>query len=315
MDNFEQPKISNKKNITQLAYEYWKQNDCRHGHDNCDWLQAEAELEQKEQYRVGIIKKRWGIIWIASLLLLPIGYYFVKSIIVTNYTNIELLMLIALEIIGVAGFCFYLLPDINSQVKASSKNKLIESPRHVVGALIAILGTIIVFCPNIAFINRWYSTHLFGPLTAGMDHLSSFELISNVSEPTSLGNEKSLKLDGLGEEKIGYQDILQRLKAIDPAKINLTDNYEITNRRDRTIYYGTGQYIDTLNVIHVKDKDLKKVPILVTTEDRLRLEVEMYRNRWVEFVGTILIILGIFCPYLYLWQGIMYLVEQGLSKF
>jgi hypothetical protein len=120
--------------------------------------------------------------------------------------------------------------------------------------------------------------------------------------------EKSLKKDGVGEAGVGYQEILNILKRINPEKMKLTDNYEITNRRDGTIFYGTGQYVDTLNVIHVKDSSPEKIPILATTEDRLKLEVEMYRNRWVGLIGTILIVLGIFWPYL--WQGVMCLIEH-----
>ncbi len=83
--------------------------------------------------------------------------------------------------------------------------------------------------------------------------------------------------------------------------MSLTNNYEITNRRDGTVLYGTGQFIDTLNVIHIKDSDPLKIPILVTTEDRLKSEAQEYRDRWVELIGTFYVILGIIWPYLYRW--------------
>ncbi|MFH1800155.1 MAG: DUF2934 domain-containing protein [Candidatus Omnitrophota bacterium] len=318
--------------IKNLAYKYWEQSGYRHGHDLCNWARAEEFIEQSENQKTSLFEKRVTVVWLALSFLLPFFYFLAKAIFFNERSGFEILSFIIFEIFSMAGLClFYFRRRRNNDQENKKANKLIDSPRHVIGALLAILGTVIVFCPSIPSMNHWYSNHCFNSLTQGMHYLSSFKESGSapqrIVKPIKVEGddkqyfliqafdkrqqEKTLKKNGINEQGIGYQEILNVLKAIDPDKMALNNNYKITNRRDGTIIYGTGQYVDTLNLIHVLDSNPQKIPILVTTEERLKLEVENYRNRWVNLAGTFLIILGIFWPYL--WQGAVYLMEQKLT--
>jgi hypothetical protein len=154
MWDFEKQTSFKRKNIEKLAYNYWEQGGCRDGHDACHWLRAQEVIEQRERRKLTVSKKRIIVKWIAILFLLPVFYSLIKSLFYADFTNVEFLIFAAIGIIGFAWLCLYCLhKGTNCE---EEEGKLIASPRHVWGAVIAIVGTIIVFCPNIDSVNQWY---------------------------------------------------------------------------------------------------------------------------------------------------------------
>lgn len=184
--------------------------------------------------------------------------------------------------------------------------KLVGSWRILFGAIIGAVGTFMIFSPNIPQSNDWYIRNCphFYAMSSGLKKLTDFQI--EPSSPDYREEEKSLK-----KGQPGFDEILRILEGIAPEKINQMSVEEITNRRNGTFREQSGEYVDVLNLVHVQDSNAKPPYALITTESDLRLRIDLYRNLWIEGLGTALVLLGIFWPYL--WQLFVLIWERTLE--
>lgn len=212
----------------------------------------------------------------------------------------------------------------------SNNRKLIKEPRVVVGAIIAALGAFIIFTPNIKYWDAWYDKNIepFRILSEGLTHLNSFELeLPTISYDSSISyqnlhrdvskelrpidyyqNEKTLDKDADVQKKQFYA-IIRILRMIKPEAIRDIDVHKITNRRQWVYEENSGQFLEIMNPIHVYDPNLSSPYVLITTESALREAAMAYKNRIIEGVGTLFVILGVFWPFL--WQGSVHIKNVG----
>lgn len=179
--------------------------------------------------------------------------------------------------------------------------------RQFFGAIIGVLGTLIVFSPNFPPASKWYDENIpyFKSIKMGLDRLSAHEIEPNESD----GRQKEKVLE-IGE--VGFDEILTILKSLKPEKLNGKDAEQITSRRAQWFTEGTGEYLDFVSLIHVKTQDEKTPYKLITTNQDLQVFAKIHRDRWIEGVGTLIIILGVFWPYI--WQGGIVLIRGCRSK-
>ncbi|GEM_PF-3115101 len=186
---------------------------------------------------------------------------------------------------------------LNDLGKEKSK-KLIGSKRHLFGALLSIIGTFILFSPNHPRIHNLYDQTFFKPITEVMNALSNFNF-----EPSS--NDLKQKVKTLNRGDAGFQCILKILREGNFNRLKDVSNQnivKITNKRVYEYKENSGESLGLLNVIHVYDeKNGSKPYALITTENDLKLAVEIHKNRWINFIGTFLIVIGIAWPYV--WQA------------
>jgi len=182
--------------------------------------------------------------------------------------------------------------------------RLVGSWRHFFAVLIAAFGTFVIFSPNFPPVSEWYNRQCpyFRALNEGLNSLSNFEFETSSNDYRQ--DEKTLEKD-----QQGFAEILEILRMVNRKKVDPLNVKQITNRRDGTIREGSGEYLDVLNLIHVYDPKVKPYYFLVTTENDLRLWVQMHRNRWIEGTGTAIVIIGIFWPYL--WQFFVFLLDTS----
>lgn len=180
--------------------------------------------------------------------------------------------------------------------------ELIDKPRALVGVLLAGIGTFIVFSPNIAYWDIRYNNNM-GFYEASYNALKKLsEFGPEVSEPSGRQRIKTLEN---GEK--GFSEIISSLQEINPTRVEGKSIEKITNTRRWSTQEYSGQYLDIMNVIHVYDHLIDPPYSLVTTETDLRQYLRNRRNRDVERIGTIFIILGIF--WMYLYQGTVHLIS------
>ncbi len=198
----------------------------------------------------------------------------------------------------------YVIKFINKRTALYKRFKeLVEKPKAVIGVLIAAIGTFIVFSLNIPHWDSWYNNNIGFYKTAytALNKLSSFE--PEPSEPSGRQRVKTLE-----EGQEGFNEIIFSLKEINNARVEGRNIEKITNTRRWSTEEYSGQFLDVMNVIHVYDHAKEPPYSLVTTEADLRQYLRDRRNRYVEGIGTVFIILGIF--WMYLYQGTVYLLES-----
>jgi hypothetical protein len=187
--------------------------------------------------------------------------------------------------------------------EASVFFKKICSWRHFFGAVIAALGTFIVFSPNLERMNAWYDSAIpcFHSLEKGMAQLTNFTISPNEEK------EKALNRGDLG-----FDAILNVIKSMNSEKTKGLNITQITNRREIPYREPSGEYFDLFNVIHIHGPQTISPYLIVSTEAELRIWVQTYRDRWIGLVGTCGIILGIFWSYF--WQLFVFVKEQVIAR-
>ena len=186
--------------------------------------------------------------------------------------------------------------------------KTFGSWRHFVGATISVLGTFIIFSPNIALMSKLYDKKIsyFKSINVGIDKLTHYG-----GEPTEKDGRQREKELKVGD--VGFNEILQILESAKPEKFNNVEIEQITSRREQTYLEGSGEYLDLLSLIHVKVKNQQIPYRLITTMSNLEVYVQIHKDRCIEGIGTLVIILGIFWPYII--QSMVVLFGQFKKKY
>ncbi len=185
------------------------------------------------------------------------------------------------------------------QIK-KGKRVLIEKKRFVTGAVISALGALIIISGNFLFFNRIYDALFFNALMRGLHELTDFK-----PEPSEQDGRQKIKTLEKGTVEF---DAIRNILAANVQSVRDLRVEKVTNRRETKYEEQSKQYLDLMDVIHVYDSNAQPQYNLVTTESDLRTWIVLYRNRWIELVGTMFVIAGIFLPYL--WQGFRFVIED-----
>mgnify|MGYP001603530533 CR=1 FL=1 len=181
-----------------------------------------------------------------------------------------------------------------------TKRVLIEKKRFVMGAAISALGALIIISVNFVWPNNIYDALFFKPLMQGLHDLTDFK-----PEPSEADGRQRIKTLERGSAEF---EAIRRILIANVETIRSLNIEKITNRRQAKYEEQSKQYLDLMNVIHVYDSNTHPNYNLATTESDLRTWITLYRSRWIELIGTIFVIAGIFLPYL--WQGFRFVVEE-----
>jgi len=184
--------------------------------------------------------------------------------------------------------------------KALRKGKFIEKKRALVGILISSLGALILFSPNIGWINDFYDSTVFNSLTSGMKTLTGSQNVNLTDDDRR--TERRLENNVRGFKEI-RQIIIRHEKDIEKYNIE-----KITSKWAMGFEGSDGQHLEFVRLIYVHVPSVPSSSILVGTEGNLKTWVSIHRNIYIEGAGTLVVVIGAMFPYL--WQAFCFIKER-----
>ena len=259
---------------------------------------AKALIERRQNGEEWIRHRLTLFMLILSIVLLPL-HRFISSNFIQLLIFATALMIAITTFVNVTKFIIAMIYGEQKPRIIGLKN-LVGSWRHLIGAILAAVGTFIAFSPNISWMNELYDQKIpyFRSLKDGMSHLTDFKI-----SPQREGDEKEIS-----KGKSGFEEILGVINSVKPEKTKNLRIIQVTNRRQLPYREGSGESYDLFNVIHVHDPQANPPYPIVGSEIELRVWVQTHRDRLIGLVGTILIIFGIFWAYLF--QFFVFFKEQ-----